>query len=121
MTAFTSLKDIPPAPIWTGILARAVHGRALSVAVVELAPNSVVATHTHANEQLGVVLRGTMRLTIDGESKELVAGDIYNIPSNAPHDAVSGPEGAVVVDVFAPVREEWRGMQPIPPRQPEWP
>lgn len=121
MSAFTSLKDIPPSPIWTGILARAVHGRELTVAVVELAPNSVVASHAHANEQLGVVLRGTMRFTIDGESRDLVAGDLYTIPSNAPHDAVTGPEGAVVVDVFAPVREEWRAMEPIAPDQPTWP
>lgn len=121
MSAFTSLKDIPPSPIWGGILARAVHGREASVAVVELAPNSVVAGHAHVNEQLGIVLRGSMRFTIAGETRDLVAGDMYNIPSNVPHDAVTGPEGAVVVDVFSPVREEWRAMAPLAPQPPIWP
>ena len=121
MSAFTSVHDIAPAPIWHGILARAIHGREATVAVVDLAPNSVVASHSHANEQLGIVLRGTMTFTIGGETRTLVAGGLYTIPSNVAHQATSGPEGAVVIDVFAPVREEWRAMAPLPPSASSWP
>ena len=121
MSAFTPVHDIAPAPIWHGILARAIHGRDATLAVVELAPDSIVGSHTHANEQLGIVLRGSMTFTIGGETRALVAGDLYRIPSNMPHEATTGPEGAVVIDVFAPVREEWRAMEPLAPRRSNWP
>ena len=121
MRRFTPLREVPPVPIWEGILARAIHAREMTIAVVELAPDSVVASHAHVNEQLGIVLRGSMTFTIDGETRVLQAGDIYNIPANAPHEAMTGPEGAVVVDIFAPVRQEWKAIEPTAPRQPTWP
>jgi quercetin dioxygenase-like cupin family protein len=112
MSVFTSLADIPPLPIWTGVLARAVEGREVTFAIVELDPNAVVGQHQHPNEQLGIILKGSLRFNIGDESRDLCVGDTYVIPADVPHDAVAGPEGAVVVDVFAPVRADWRKFAP---------
>jgi hypothetical protein len=38
-----------------------------------------------------------------------------------PHDAVAGPDGATVVDVFAPVREDWKKLDRPEPAKPRWP
>src|SRR5437016_3970563 len=58
---FNSLADIPPLPIWAGVLARAVEGRDVMFAVVELDANSAVAQHQHPNEQIGIILKGSLR------------------------------------------------------------
>jgi quercetin dioxygenase-like cupin family protein len=121
MSVFQPLAAIRPLPIWPGVLARVVEGREITFAIVELEPNSKVARHQHPNEQLGVVLKGSMRFNIGDESRDLAVGDTYNIPANLPHDAVSGPDGAVVIDVFAPPRSDWARFSPAEGRPPRWP
>jgi quercetin dioxygenase-like cupin family protein len=121
MSAFAKLSELGPLGIWTGVRARAVQGAEITMAVVELSPNSVVPEHHHANEQLGMVIKGSMSFRIGGERRELVAGDTYNIPSNVPHDVVAGADGAVAIDVFSPVRTDWGRFKPEPPLPPLWP
>ena len=121
MSAFKPLASIPPLPIWTGILARVVEGKDITFAIVELEPHAIAATHRHPNEQLGLVLRGSLMFTIDGERRELHAGDTYEIPSQALHEAIAGSEGAVVIDVFNPIRADWHRYTPLPVQMPLWP
>ncbi len=121
MTIFKSLADIPPQEIWNGVVARVVEGRQITFGIVELPPASVVDRHQHVNEQIGVVLEGSLTFNIGTESRVLRAGDTYNIPSNVPHDVVTGPGGAVVVDVFSPVRADWNRFAKGTPRTPVWP
>ena len=121
MATYTALRDIPPQRIWDGVVARVVEGDKMSFAIVELAPNSVVAQHQHPNEQIGIMLRGSLTFTIGGERRLLKAGDSYNIPADVLHDAVTGPDGAVVIDVFAPVRADWARFSKEAPAPPVWP
>jgi quercetin dioxygenase-like cupin family protein len=80
------------------------------MSVVELDPGAVVAEHSHENEQLGIVLRGTMDFRVGDERRELGPGGTWCIPANAPHEATAGPQGAVVIDVFAPPRDDFREL-----------
>jgi quercetin dioxygenase-like cupin family protein len=121
MSAFAKLSELGPLPIWNGVLCRAVEGANITMAVVELEPKAVVPEHQHPNEQIGVVLQGSVTFTIGGERRDLVVGDTYVIPGNVPHDVVTGPSGAVVVDVFAPVRADWARFEPTAPSRPLWP
>ena len=121
MTTFKPLGDIPPQRIWEGVLARVVEGDRMSFAVVELAPNSTVAEHQHANEQIGIVIHGSLSFTIGGEARLLQPGDTYNIPGGVPHHAVTGPDGAVVIDVFSPVRADWERFAKGALQPPVWP
>ena len=65
-----------------------------------------VPIHTHPHEQVGYVVSGRVRMTIDGESFDLGAGDSYYAPSNVPHGALT-LEPSVVVDTFNPPREDY--------------
>jgi len=121
MSAFRALDDIAPLPIWNGILARIVEGAEMTFAVVELDPHAVAALHQHSNEQLGLVLRGTMTFKIGSETRVLQPGDTYEIPANVPHEATAGAEGAVVIDVFAPIREDWHRFAAKKPQPSIWP
>jgi quercetin dioxygenase-like cupin family protein len=121
VSAFEQLGDIHPLPIWGGIAARAVVGREMTMAIVELDPGAVAAEHSHGNEQLGIVLTGTMTFRIGDETREIGPGMTYNIPADVPHMATAGPDGCVVMDIFAPPRHDWDRFQPGEPRAPRWP
>jgi quercetin dioxygenase-like cupin family protein len=121
MDAFREVSELEPKQVWEGIHARIVAGERLSLAVVELDPGAVVAEHMHEHEQLGLCLRGSMRFRVADETREVAPGDTWSIPSNVPHEATAGPEGAVVIDVFAPVREDWVSLAPAEPSPPRWP
>ncbi len=110
MSVFDELAALPPLPIWDGIVARAVESGRLTLSVVELDPGAVAAEHSHPNEQLGIVLRGTMDFRVGDERRELGPGGTWCIPADTPHEATAGPEGAVVIDVFAPPRDDFRGL-----------
>jgi len=121
MSAFRALDDIAPLPIWTGILARVVEGAEMTFSVVELDPHAVALLHPRPNEQIGVVLRGTMTFKIGSETRVLKAGDTYEIPANVPHEATAGPDGAAVIDVFAPIRADWHRFTAKAPQPALWP
>jgi quercetin dioxygenase-like cupin family protein len=121
VSAFDDVAAIPPQQVWERISARAVNGERLTVAIVELEPEAVVAEHSHDYEQLGVVLRGSIRFRIGDEERELGPGGTWNIPSNMPHSATAGPDGASVIDVFAPVRSDWAALERQEPRRGRWP
>lgn len=121
MDSFGDLSASRPVQIWEGVLARTVEGEQLSLAVVELDPGSVVREHSHENEQLGVVVSGSVTFRIGDETRELGPGGTWQIPPNAPHEVVAGPEGAVVIDVFAPARDDWQALERLPVQSPRWP
>lgn len=121
MSVFDHLPEIGPQQIWDSVAVRAVHGDRISMGVIELDPGAIVPEHSHANEQLGIVLSGTLTFRVGGETRELGPGGTWRILSNDPHEARAGPDGAVVLDVFAPPRDDWGAFEPEAPRPPRWP
>ena len=120
MSPLRDLNELELQRIWEGVAARSVHGERLTLAIVELDADSVVPEHAHDHEQLGLVLRGTVTFRVGDETSELGPGGTWRIPSNVPHDVQVGPEGAVVIDVFAPARDDWRARGRLE-RDPRWP
>jgi quercetin dioxygenase-like cupin family protein len=121
VTTFHSLSRLRPHLIREGITARVVEGERMTMAVVDLDPGAVLTEHHHENEQLGFVIAGIITMRIGGEKRELRAGDTYTIPSHVPHDALAGPEGCTVTDVFAPVRADWADLKRGEPSPGNWP
>jgi quercetin dioxygenase-like cupin family protein len=121
MGALDELGGIRPLKVWEGVIARAIEGDRLSLAVIELDPDSVVPEHSHENEQLGIVLSGSLSFRVGDEVRDLGPGGTWCIPSDTPHEVHTGPEGAVVIDVFTPVRADWRALERIDVRPPLWP
>jgi quercetin dioxygenase-like cupin family protein len=105
---FVSLSEVRRFTLAEGVTAQALFGEGAMLNLVELAPGARVPRHSHPHEQLGVVLRGELTLeTVDGEHV-LRPMDAYALPGEIEHGAVAGPEGALVVDVFQPIREDYR-------------
>jgi len=121
VSAFGDLSSLELQRIWDGVHARVVHGERSTLGVIELDPDSVVPEHRHENEQLGMCLSGSLVFRVGDESRELHAGETWNIPADVPHEVHVGPEGAVVIDVFVPTREDWRNAVRAESRRPRWP
>jgi quercetin dioxygenase-like cupin family protein len=121
VSAFANLSSLDLQRIWDGVHVRVVHGEQITLGVIELDPGSVVPEHRHENEQLGLCLSGSLVFRVGEESRELAAGESWSIPANVPHEVQAGPEGAVVIDVFVPPRDDWRAAERVDARPPRWP
>jgi quercetin dioxygenase-like cupin family protein len=94
--------------IFPGVLIDTVAGQQLMLSLVDLAPHSVVEEHSHPHEQTGLWLQGRAEFTIGDEVKVVQPGDMYHIPSNVRHKVVVLDQPARALDVFTPVRDEYR-------------
>ena len=57
-------------------------------------PLTVLDTHTHPFAVKALVTRGQMWLGMNGQTRELKAGDCFELDRDVPHDERYGPEGA---------------------------
>ena len=70
-------------------------------AIAEIAPNAAIGRHTHPGPETGYLIEGEMTLLIDGQPpRVLKAGESYQIPSGAIHDAKSTEKGVKVMAVY---------------------
>jgi quercetin dioxygenase-like cupin family protein len=96
MSNMVDIETQPVIDVWGGgaVRARKIDGARATLSVVELAANAVVPGHRHENEQLGMVITGSITFTIGDERRELGPGGTWRIPSDTPHQASVGPAGA---------------------------
>lgn len=122
MSNLIDVANVPVIDVWGDtVRARRVEGERITLALVELAPGSTVPGHRHENEQLGMVISGSVTFTVGDETRQLVPGGTWRIPSDTPHQVSVGPDGAVVIDIFAPTRADWDALPSGPPSPPIWP
>jgi len=121
MNDLADLEHIPPIQVFAGVRVRRVQGDLITLAVVELDPDAVVPEHRHPNEQHGMVITGQMDFRIGDERRTIGPGGTWRIRSDVPHEATAGPEGAVVIDVFAPIRSDWDSLPVLDLVAPVWP
>jgi quercetin dioxygenase-like cupin family protein len=110
MDAFSGTDRLEHLRIWDGVTAQAVEGERTTLAVVDLAPGAAVPEHRHPNEQLGILVRGSMRFRIGAETRELGPGDTWRILGDVPHEVTAGPDGALAVECFTPARADWADL-----------
>jgi quercetin dioxygenase-like cupin family protein len=89
--------------------------------LIELDPNCLLPEHAHANEQVGILVRGTLEFRVGDDTRTLEPGAMWKIGADVPHEARTGAEGAVVVEVWSPPRADWRELDGQEPRPPVWP
>lgn len=102
---FTS---IPVAPgMRPGSTRQAIAGSMVSAVRVVTAKDAIFdgSLHRHVNEQVVIVVSGSVTIACDDERYVLEAGEMAFFPSGSKHGAVGiGSEGAVYYEVFAPAR-----------------
>ena len=105
---FYDPKDRTAKELVPGINAITFWGEQMLAAVVALEANVQLPRHSHPHEQLGIVIEGKIEFIIADEKKVLVPGEIYVIPSGVEHEARTFDHPVKVLDVFSPVREEYK-------------
>ena len=103
-------RDVPSLPVEPGIVVRPVLGKRLNISFIYFEPQTVAPVHQHREEQVGTVLEGSLQFELAGEQRILRRGDVYVIPPNVPHGAVTSEEGCITLDVFSPPREGLREL-----------
>jgi quercetin dioxygenase-like cupin family protein len=91
-----------------GVVTRTFWGDNMLLGVVELEANGFIPTHTHPHEQSTYVIRGELEMDIAGEKRWMKAGELAIIPGGVEHTVQVGPENCLVLDVFAPAREDMK-------------
>ena len=94
--------------IFPGVHIRTAAGEKMMLSVVDLAAHSVVEEHSHPHEQVGILLSGKVTFFVGDEQKVLSAGDVWVIPGGVKHKVIVGDEPARALDVFMPIREDYR-------------
>jgi quercetin dioxygenase-like cupin family protein len=94
--------------IFRGVRIFTAAGEAMMLSLVEFEPRSVVEPHSHPHEQMGMLLEGELTFTIGGQTRTLRPGDMWRIPGGVVHSAVAGDAPVKALDVFHPIREDYR-------------
>ncbi len=83
-------------------------GEQAMISIVEIEPNSEGKIHSHPQEQWGFLIEGS-GIRIQGDEKiEIKKGDFWLTPGNIDHGIIAGQNGAKVMDIFSPPREEYK-------------
>lgn len=105
---FPSAADMSRHTIFPGVTIATCSVEKMMLSYVELQPHSTVAEHSHPHEQVGILLEGKALFTIGGEEKLLIKGDMWRIPGGVKHKVVTLEESAKALDIFTPIREDYR-------------
>ena len=85
-----------------------IHGPALMLVEFRFQKGGVGAPHKHEeHEQVGYVAHGSFAMTVDGQTRTLVAGDTYYADRNVVHGAVALEDDSVIIDAFTPPRKDF--------------
>lgn len=109
-SGFIDLSEIPQIEPVPGCRLRTPFGQNLMLSYLEMDAGAEVPLHHHPHEQGGVLLQGTLDLTIGDETRRVTSGSLFLIPPNVPHRAVAVGGPVVVLDVFSPVREDYAAL-----------
>ena len=101
------LEDVTEREMAPGFFARMVHSDNMTFAYWKILEGSGLPDHAHPHEQVFNLLEGTFELRVDGESKVFTPGSVVAIPGNARHSGKALTE-CRILDVFCPVREDYR-------------
>ena len=108
MPYFLSRSDYSQHTIFPGVEIHTAAGEKMMLSLVEFAPRAVVQPHSHPHEQMGMLLEGELTFTIDGQTRTLQPGEMWRIPGGVVHSAVAGDAPVKALDVFHPIREDYR-------------
>ena len=101
------LREMDAKEVMPGFAGKFVHSDNMTLATWEIPAGNELPEHHHPHEQVVYLLEGEFELTLEGEPHLLVPGEVLVIASNRPHSGRAITD-CKILDVFQPVREEYR-------------
>jgi len=105
---FPTAEECSRHAIFPGVSITTCAAEKMMLSHVNMEPGAIVAEHFHPHEQVGMVLGGKAIFYIGTEHKVMSKGDMYRIPGNVKHRVLALEEGFQALDIFFPIREDYR-------------
>lgn len=107
--AFVSADEVEKDDLGGGIVRQILgYGPDLMIVRAWFDQGAVGEVHAHAHSQSTYIESGRFKVHIDGEDRELAAGDSFYVAPYLDHGAVCLEPG-VLIDTFSPAREDFLG------------
>ena len=90
-----------------GINATIFPGEKAMLSIVRIEANAGGKSHSHPQEQWGFLLEGSIKRTQGNTTFDAKKGDFWITPGGVEHSVLGGPDGAIILDFFAPSRSEY--------------
>jgi gluconolactonase len=101
------LQDVELTELSPGANSRLIAGRGAQVSFLRMNPNTTFPDHIHPEEQLMIVLRGSIDEVILDGITAMHKDDILLLPGDMVHGGKVGDVGCDVIDVFWPPRPDY--------------
>lgn len=98
------LKAAEPVP---GFKVRCVHSENMTIAHWDVRAGSVLPPHSHPHEQVTQIIAGEFDLTVEKQTFRMGPGTVAVIDANRQHTGRALSD-CRIIDVFYPVREDYR-------------
>jgi quercetin dioxygenase-like cupin family protein len=96
--------DAPEEEPFPGVRRRHFDAEGATVTEYRFEPGATFPNHRHAQEQITMVVDGTLSMTIEGEASELGPAGWSVVGPEIDHGITAGPEGARFLAVVTPRR-----------------
>jgi mannose-6-phosphate isomerase-like protein (cupin superfamily) len=104
------VKDLEPGPtLPAGMTRRGIALGDVMLGLHEAVPHLKGTPHRHDSAQIAYVLKGKLRMSVEGEEKVLSPGEFAYVPAKALHGIESLDEDVLVLDIFSPPRADIAG------------
>jgi len=101
-------EEVPITLIADGAKSHLVCGKSMMYSFLTMKAGSVFELHSHPEEQIMFVLEGYCDEIIEDKLYRVKAGDLIYLPSNIIHGAFLREVDCRVLDVFSPLRNDYR-------------
>ena len=104
-----SWETIPTEEVTPKMHRKILAGDQMMIARMKFKDGFLVPLHSHHNEQITHVLKGTIRFWFGEDKSETLdvhAGEMIVIPGNLPHEALMIGD-VEEIDTWSPIREDW--------------
>lgn len=103
--------DIQLTQLTEGVFSRLVSAGDIQLSLVSADPNAESQAHIHPEEQITLLLRGSLTEMVLDKKLDLEPKDIAFVPGNVVHSGIAGDTGYDALDIFQPVREDYMKQQ----------
>ena len=104
---FHTKSELPSKEIVSGVTLRSVYLDNNMMTFFDLDPGSAIPPHKHPHEQISYIAKGSLTMTVGGETRTMREGDIAVVPPNVEHSGQAGDENTLAIDSWSPIREDY--------------
>ena len=103
---FFPFENMPVEELSDKVSRQYVYGKEAMLARFVFKKGAIIPEHQHPNEQITYILKGAVKVTLQGKEIIVRSGEVLIIPPNVTHK-FEALEDTIDLDVFSPPRKDW--------------